>query len=201
VVPGRRALVLEGGTGRISHVLPGLAGGFRAADLDGDGLPELVGYQAPSEGGYGQPTGRLHLYRGLPPTVWQRLGWWWYPTGDANADGTDDLTAGEWGPVVCGRTGRILFRRLEQGGLHRRPWPTRPAEELRQALSFEEGRLVSREGEGGPVRWRSSCPLPPQSVVEAVLPEGEGASATVVVRAGDDACNWVGVDAATGKAR
>jgi tRNA A-37 threonylcarbamoyl transferase component Bud32/outer membrane protein assembly factor BamB len=65
VVPGARyTLVLEAGSGQLAHVIPDLAGPYRAIDLDGDGAPELIGYQ----GGRDAPFrlhGRLHRFRGV----------------------------------------------------------------------------------------------------------------------------------------
>jgi hypothetical protein len=71
VVPGNpQTLVVEGGTGRVAHTISGVPGPYRAIDLDGDGIPELIGYQSLRDpgpiGGIGDlfEHGRLHLFRG-----------------------------------------------------------------------------------------------------------------------------------------
>jgi outer membrane protein assembly factor BamB len=70
VVPGTpHTLVIEGGTGRLAHLIPGVAGPYRAIDLDGDGIPELIGYQPPPrQVGRGELVpSRLHVFRGTGP--------------------------------------------------------------------------------------------------------------------------------------
>jgi hypothetical protein len=63
VVRGKRgAFVLEGGSGQVAHVIAELPGPYRAIDLDGDGVPELIGYQDVDD--QGRPVGRLHRFRG-----------------------------------------------------------------------------------------------------------------------------------------
>jgi predicted Ser/Thr protein kinase len=65
VVPGKlQSAVLEGGSGKVVHLLPALRGPFRAIDLDGDGVPELVAYQD-ADRGRGETAGRLRRFRGI----------------------------------------------------------------------------------------------------------------------------------------
>jgi outer membrane protein assembly factor BamB len=72
VVPGKHhTLVVEAGSGQVVHVIPGLRGPFRAIDLDGDSIPELIGYQPSRQR---NSPGRLHRFRGSSPEVWRRLG-------------------------------------------------------------------------------------------------------------------------------
>jgi outer membrane protein assembly factor BamB len=107
VVPGRNSTwVLEASTGRVAHVIEGLEGPFLAADLDGDGLPELLGYQ-PARGGQAHLPGRLHRFRGAPPEVWRRLGEW-RPRLDRDDDGPAELVRDL--RFISGHDGRILKR-------------------------------------------------------------------------------------------
>jgi outer membrane protein assembly factor BamB/tRNA A-37 threonylcarbamoyl transferase component Bud32 len=68
VVPGYpHSLVVEGGTGQVAHAIPGVPGPYRAIDLDGDGIPELIGFQPPRDDVGGSVPGRLHFFRGTDP--------------------------------------------------------------------------------------------------------------------------------------
>jgi predicted Ser/Thr protein kinase len=87
VVPFRsHTPVVQTGTGEIAHVIEGVCGPYRAIDLDGDGVPELIGYQADRQAWQG--AGRLHRFRGVSeaepaepiaprkePVEWVRFPW------------------------------------------------------------------------------------------------------------------------------
>jgi hypothetical protein len=67
VVPGNPlTFVVDSGTGQLLHFIAGVSGPYRTIDLDGDGIPELVGYQLghPEDGGQKFVPPRLHLFRG-----------------------------------------------------------------------------------------------------------------------------------------
>ncbi len=64
VIPGdRQTLVVESSTGQIAHVIDSVRGPYHAVDLDGDGIPELVGLQFALES-YGWRE-RVHRFRGV----------------------------------------------------------------------------------------------------------------------------------------
>jgi hypothetical protein len=69
VVPGNPlSFIVEAGTGQLAHVIPGVAGPYRAIDLGGHGSPALIGFQpsrSEDDGPSGVlPTRRLHLFLG-----------------------------------------------------------------------------------------------------------------------------------------
>jgi outer membrane protein assembly factor BamB len=63
---------------------------LRIVDLDGDGLPDLLGYRPASADGFDQ-GGRLESIRGRSPEVWRRLGGTWQLAADQGGDGIPDL--------------------------------------------------------------------------------------------------------------
>jgi outer membrane protein assembly factor BamB len=130
-----RAWLYSAGTGLLAHLLPGFAH-VETADLDGDGIPDLLGLR-PRDAD--QPT-RLHAFRGSPPESWRRLGTWYpafagsseedprtaccvsapLPEGDLDGDGSADLLVflkGSWDDPVesplraySGKDGRRLWK-------------------------------------------------------------------------------------------
>jgi tRNA A-37 threonylcarbamoyl transferase component Bud32/outer membrane protein assembly factor BamB len=64
VVPGdQQTYVVEAATGRLANVIKSVRGPFRTVDLDGDGVPDLVGLQfSPATFGWRE---RLHRFRGI----------------------------------------------------------------------------------------------------------------------------------------
>jgi hypothetical protein len=195
VVPGRNSTwVLEASTGRVAHVIEGLAGPFRAADLNGDGLPELLGYQS-ARGWQAHLRGRLHWFRGGPPEMWRRLGEW-RPRLDRDEDGPAELVGGSG--VILGHDGRILKRSTPSD----RGAPAR----IRVAtlgLTLEEGRVVARRGDPPQLLWRSAISFPPESVIEEGQTGGRGGPGIVVVRSSGEnkGVALYGLDARTGQPR
>ena len=64
VIPGdRQTLVVEASTGHIAHVIDSVRAPYHAVDLDGDGIPELVGLQFALES-FGWRR-RVHRFRGF----------------------------------------------------------------------------------------------------------------------------------------
>jgi outer membrane protein assembly factor BamB len=80
---------LSGGTGRLQHTLADFNGG-QVADLDGDHLPDLIGFR-PKQPGSFDGGGKLEILRGRSPEAWRRLGGVWRPTVDLDSDGIPDL--------------------------------------------------------------------------------------------------------------
>jgi outer membrane protein assembly factor BamB len=115
-----RAYFLDGATGRLVHTLldSQVAG---VADLDGDGLPELVYvHQVLSRRGRivrRSGRGQLHAIRGQPPAAWRWLGVW-EPIQDLDGDGWPDVVhrSGNTLAAVSTRTGRLLWPRLPGAG-------------------------------------------------------------------------------------
>jgi tRNA A-37 threonylcarbamoyl transferase component Bud32/outer membrane protein assembly factor BamB len=66
VVPGNPfTFLVEAHTGQLAHLIPGVPGPYRTIDLDGKGIPTLIGYQLgrPGGGGGSFVPPRLHLFR------------------------------------------------------------------------------------------------------------------------------------------
>ncbi len=113
------ALLLSAGTGRLLHRLPDFAAP-EVADLDGDGLADLLSFQ-PDRARQYDAGGRLRAIRGRSPERWQRLGGGgeagqdyageglpalltWESSGQTGATARKQLTA------ISGRDGRRLWR-------------------------------------------------------------------------------------------
>jgi outer membrane protein assembly factor BamB len=70
VVPGNPlTFMVEVHTGQLAHLIPGVPGPYRAIDLDGKGIPTLIGYQLgrPGDGGESLVPPRVHLFRDTDP--------------------------------------------------------------------------------------------------------------------------------------
>jgi outer membrane protein assembly factor BamB len=109
----RRTCVVSAGTGRLTYVLPEVADA-RPADLDGDGVPELL-YEHPATWG-----GTVHAVRGLAGERWRRPGRWKL-VGDLDGDGVPDLVTGrgeETGHLraASGTDGHNLWHRSRDVG-------------------------------------------------------------------------------------
>ncbi len=117
-----RTLLLASGSGQLVHHATGAAEPF-VADLDGDGLSDLVRFTSRRDNG----TGKLSALRGLPPATWQRLrsrGDYPRAVADLNGDGFADLIKKDEAAenrngirAVSGRDGRTLWTSaLVRGG-------------------------------------------------------------------------------------
>jgi outer membrane protein assembly factor BamB len=100
-------MVLSAGTGRVAHVLPDYAD-VRVADLNGDGIPDLLAIRHAQVVGEG---GTLIAFRGRPPEAWRRLEEW-QPGQDYDGDGVADVLRHTGVNVACasGRDGRVLWQ-------------------------------------------------------------------------------------------
>jgi hypothetical protein len=66
VVPGDPlTFLVEVHTGELAHLIPGVPGPYRTIDLDGEGIPTLIGYELcrRGDGGGNSVPPRLHLFR------------------------------------------------------------------------------------------------------------------------------------------
>ena len=103
-----QTFILSSGTGRLMHKIADEINLLDVADLNQDGLPDLV---------YRKAMGtQLHAIRGRAPVAWQRLGDF-RPAQDFDGDGIVDLLtntqSGNSGSGMCaisGRDGRVLWR-------------------------------------------------------------------------------------------
>jgi serine/threonine protein kinase len=100
--------VLSAASGRLAHVITkSPASWVTPVDLDGDGIPDLVGAR----------QGLLEIIRGGPPEEWRRLGKF-VPVADLDGDGVPDLVAGagqQRAMAISGRDGRMLWTSEVQG--------------------------------------------------------------------------------------
>jgi hypothetical protein len=76
-------------TGRRLHLSSDLQD-VRVADLDGDGVPELVSFRTDRPDVFDR-GGEFVAVRGRSPEVWRRLGGHWQATADLDGDGIPDL--------------------------------------------------------------------------------------------------------------
>jgi outer membrane protein assembly factor BamB/tRNA A-37 threonylcarbamoyl transferase component Bud32 len=96
--------VLSEGTGKLTQVF-GKVSNLRHTDLDGDGIPDLLG---------DAPDGSIVSMRGVMPEAWRRLGPW-QPAGDLDGDGIPDAVSsihsdgGDEIAAVSGKDGRCLW--------------------------------------------------------------------------------------------
>jgi outer membrane protein assembly factor BamB len=162
VVPGPlRTHVVEATTGRVVHALEGISGPFRAVDLDGDGIPELLAFRLndrldfkEAEKGrlppLGHPVGWLHRFRGGPPELWRREGIW-IPDPALGRDGVIDLL------------------RLQRGGATR-VTVSADGGRLRPSGGSRFGRFVAAQRQSGPGRETENLEQREGDVSEKVLP-------------------------------
>jgi tRNA A-37 threonylcarbamoyl transferase component Bud32 len=77
------------GTGRLLHRTAAMSD-VRVADLDGDGVPDLISF-VPDRGDVFDRGGQLLAVRGRSPEAWRRLGGLWRPIADLDGDGVVDF--------------------------------------------------------------------------------------------------------------
>ncbi len=108
---GMFPFVFSAGTGRLAHRGSGMTA-VHPADLDGDGLDDLVVFESKSaeQLDFG---GELKCLRGIAAQPWKRLGELGAPAADFDGDGIRDLVR-SWGDgtllAASGASGRELWR-------------------------------------------------------------------------------------------
>jgi hypothetical protein len=85
--------ILSAGTGRLLHTALDYRD-IRTADLDGDGIPEMVAFRADKADAWDH-GGKLEAIRGRSPEPWRGLGGDWQVAGDLDGDGIPDLITAE----------------------------------------------------------------------------------------------------------
>jgi outer membrane protein assembly factor BamB len=81
--------LFSAGTGRRLHLSSDLRD-VQVADLDGDGVPELISFR-PDRGDVFDRGGQLVAVRGRSSEAWRRLGGYWKLISDLDGDGIPDL--------------------------------------------------------------------------------------------------------------
>ena len=125
--------VLSLGSGQLAHLIPDSPEWQDSVDLDGDGIPDLIGFKEsiqtiPDARDYAGNAvtgvvlgqGSIETIRGAPPEAWRRLGMF-QPVADFDGDGIPDLVANSsdpgWVSAISGRDGRLLWSSRVQGQL------------------------------------------------------------------------------------
>jgi outer membrane protein assembly factor BamB len=190
--PLDRVYILTAATGQVAHVLEG-AQAPRAADLNGDGLPDLYWLQPHREPGPAH-GGQLFALRGMPPERWRRAGKW-EPAGDLDGDGGTALVgtpaqrhdSETHRPMaVSGRDGRLLW----QAAVPARQTLPLPGGDLDgdgtpDLLAFEWAgndppRLTALSGKTGQALWSARVEFRELSFAEARDLDGDGRPEVVV---------------------
>jgi outer membrane protein assembly factor BamB/tRNA A-37 threonylcarbamoyl transferase component Bud32 len=130
--------ILSAGTGKLLH----LSGDYRdvqIADLDGDGIPELVALRA-NQSDATDRGGKLETIRGEFPAAWRRLGGDWEAAADLDGDGIPDLLTA--GPE------RAQERRQHQGGRVKQA-------AARQRLNTDKPQTTAISGRDGHILWQT----------------------------------------------
>jgi outer membrane protein assembly factor BamB len=126
--------VVSAGTGRLLHTASDCRD-VRIADLDGDGVPELVAFRADRADAWDH-GGKLEVTRGRSPEPWRRLGGDWQLAGDLDGDGIPDLVT-------------ALPSDERQRERQSKPTAGRPTDEL------DRPRVTALSGRDGRILWQS----------------------------------------------
>jgi hypothetical protein len=87
--PPHAHYLFSAGSGERLHLSSELQD-VRVADIDGDGVPDLVSFRTYRPDVFDK-GGELVAVRGRSPEAWRRLGGYWTPTADLDGDGIPDL--------------------------------------------------------------------------------------------------------------
>jgi outer membrane protein assembly factor BamB/tRNA A-37 threonylcarbamoyl transferase component Bud32 len=151
----RANYLVSAGTGKILHV----TGDFpevQVGDLDGDGVPDLVGYR-PNWSDAFDHGGDLEVLRGRSPEIWQRLEGDWQVAADLDGDGIPDLI-----PAGPQRAEEKQFRKIKERG-KKDPAPrARPQGQEKESKDKEpDGAATNRlttalSGSDGHILWQTA---------------------------------------------
>src|SRR5262249_21751539 len=134
--------IFSAGTGRLLHVGTDQRE-VRTADLDGDGVPDLVVYRPDNPSALDR-GGKLEMLRGRSPEAWRRLGGAWQPADDLDGDGIPDLVT-----ALPGEGAKKIRGPRRPAGVDRGRLPEQPRA---TAISGRDGRVLwqCEPSDGGP---------------------------------------------------
>src|SRR5262249_3769430 len=114
VIPGGSTYAVEASSGRVAYSIDEMPTWMTPADLDGDGLPEMIATRQ-VKGRRGQQATRLFAFQGQLPVAYRILGGAGV-AGDLDGDGVPELLGGQSvRRILSGADGRPLWTNRDAG--------------------------------------------------------------------------------------